>query len=272
MGSIPDDQQLTWRIKHAAKEVAVEFRLPWRLSNLQESGWDGVSQAKHSYDQRLGLPFPRYAWRYIYAATQGEGKRMRKKEDTEGAKLPPPSERCIREALENFSKELWIPLIAEFGREDLDLLRNYLDTNRVELARSPNWKKKYEGVLAHAIQRNIFLGLSVPNLQMTNVTGPMWAATWYQNSRAKNLEGAPRPSKRRSWMEMASDRAIAEALSQNGPKVDRRDVKKWLERIEREPFEEFDGDAYEYWLKMSDTKAYERHRERLRRAGEGDEE
>jgi len=163
--------------------------------------------------------------------------------------------RCPR----NLSKKQWIPLIAEFGREDLDLLRGYLDANSGELERKPDWEKKYKGVLAHAIERNIILMLSVPNLQVTDVTSPMWAVTWHQYSRAKVLEGAPRPSKRRSWMEMASKRAIAEALSQQGRKVDRRDVGKWFERMEREPLEEFDGDAYEYWLKMSDPKAYERH-------------
>ncbi len=197
---------------------------------------------------------------------------MRVGEDTENAKRMPPSEGSIRDALETISKKQWISLIAEFGREDLDLLRGYLDAYRGELERKPEWEKKYKGVLAHAIVRNIVLMLSVPNLQVTDVTGPMWAATWYQHSRAKALEGAPRPSKRRSWMEMASKRAIAEALSQQGRKVDRRDVANWFERTEREPFEEFDGDAYEYWLKMSDPKAYERHRERLRPAGEGDEE
>jgi len=145
-----------------------------------------------------------------------------------------------------------------------------LDANREELERSPNWKKKYEGVLAHAIKRNLVLLLSIPNLQVTDVTGPMWAATWRQHSRVKNLEGASRPSKRRSWMEMASDRAIAEALSQQGHKVDRRKVGNWLKRMKQEPLGEFDGNTYEYLLKMSNPKAYERHRERLRRVDEGD--
>ena len=69
---------------------------------------------------------------------------------------------------------------------------------------------------------------------------------------------------------MASDRAIAEALSQQGHKVDRRKVGNWLKRMKQEPLGEFDGNTYEYLLKMSNPKAYERHRERLRRVDEGD--
>ncbi|MCA1731474.1 MAG: hypothetical protein LC751_19365 [Actinobacteria bacterium] len=218
-----------------------------------------------------GLPFPQYAWRYIFDATQRGGKIMRAKEDAKSAKRTPSSEECIRDALETFSKKQWIPLIAEFEREDLDPLRDYLDANRAEFERGPSWKKKYEGVLARTIERNIVLVLGTPNLQVTYVTDPMWAATWHQHSRIKALEGAPRPSRRRSWMEMGSKRAIAESLSQQGHKVDRREVSKWFERMEREPFKEFDGDSYEYWLKISDPKAYERHRERLRRAGGRDE-
>ena len=270
MGSISDDQQLRQRIESAAIQVAIEFRIPWRLSELRERGRHGVSRARAVCDERLGLPFPQFAWRYICDTTRRGGELMRVEEDTESAKRTPPSEGCIRDALETLSKKQWIPLIAEFGREDLDLLRGYLDANRGELERKPDWEKKYKSILARAIERNIVLILSLPNLQVTDITGPMWAATWHQHSRAKALEGAPRPSKRRSWMEMASKRAIAEALSQQGRTVDRRDVGKWVEHIKLEPFEEFDGDAYEYWLKMSDFKAYERHRERLRQAGEGD--
>jgi hypothetical protein len=144
------------------------------------------------YDQRLGLPFPQYAWRYIWEAVKRRAELIWTEKYTESAKRTPP-EGHIRDALETFSKQEWILLLTYFGREDLDPLRHYLDASREELERIPNWKKKYEGVLAHAIKRNLALILSIPNLQVTNVTGPMWAATWRQHSRAKNLEGASRP-------------------------------------------------------------------------------
>lgn len=273
MGSIPDDKQLARRVEVAAKEIAVQFRLWWRLSDLRMHGWNGVREAKTKHDERLSTPFPRFALRYINEETRrGADKIMRTQKDTKPANRTPPSEERIRDALETFSILEWVPLIAEFGREDLDLLSHYLLTNRGELERSPDWEKKYKGLTAHAIQRNIDLLLSHPNLRVTNVTGPMWAEVWRQYSRAKNLEGAPRPSKRRSWMEMASARGVAEALSQHGHKVDRRKVEKWFERIDLEPFEEFAGTPYEYWLYISDPEAYKRHRERLRSAREGDEE
>lgn len=219
----------------------------------------------------MGTSFPRYALRYINEETRRGGKIVRAAEDAKTANKTPPSEERVRDAVEAFSILEWVPLIAEFGREDLDPLSGYLGTHRGELERSPHWEKKYKSLIAHTIQRYRELLLSHPNLQVTNVTGPMWAAVWHQVSRTKAREGAPRPSKRRSWMEMASDRAVAEALSQCGHKVDRRDVKKWRERRKQEPLEDFDGDAFEYWLKISDPQAYERHRERLRRAQEGDE-
>ena len=164
MGSKSNDKQLRERIENAAKQVAIEFWLPRRLSDLRKYGWHGVSWAKAKYDQSLGLPFPQYAWRYICDATWHGGKLVRAEEDAEGVKRTPPSEGRIRDALETFSKKQWIPLIAEFGRKDLDPLRDYLDVNRDELEQSPDWEKKYEGVLAHATKRNIVLMLSAPNL------------------------------------------------------------------------------------------------------------
>jgi hypothetical protein len=48
-------------------------------------------------------------------------------------------------------------------------------------------------------------------------------------------------------MEMGSDRAIAEALSNGFVQITPYQVKKWRERTEREPFEEFDGDREQFW-------------------------
>src|SRR5215204_2786353 len=141
MGSVPDYQEVTRRIEIVAKQVAIEFRLPWRLPDLRKHGWYGVSWANHTYDQRLCLPFPQYAWRYIRDAVRRRAELISTEEDTESAKKTPPPEGWVRDALETFSKKEWILLIKNFGREDLDPLRDYLDANREELERSPNWKR-----------------------------------------------------------------------------------------------------------------------------------
>ena len=96
-----------------------------------------------------------------------------------------------------------------------------------------------------ARERRMVLKLSHPKAKLIGITDPFWDAHWQEKSRAKNLEGEPRPSERRSWSEMASERAIAEALSKPGYTVTPYQVKKWRERMEQEPFEEFDGSAYE---------------------------
>jgi hypothetical protein len=66
---------------------------------------------------------------------------------------------------------------------------------------------------------------------------------------------------------MVSERAIAEALSDPGYTVTPYQVKKWRERMEREPFEQFDGGIDDYLLKIRDPAAYERLR-RQREQGE----
>ncbi len=92
MGSVPDYQEVTRRIEIVAKQVDIEFRLPWRLPDLRKHGRYGVRQAKDTYDQRLGLPFPRYAWRYIWEAVKRRAELIQTEEYTESAKRTPPPE------------------------------------------------------------------------------------------------------------------------------------------------------------------------------------
>ena len=118
-----------------------------------------------------------------------------------------------------------------------------------------------------ARERRMVLQLSHPKAKLIGITDPFWDAHWQEKSRARNLEGASRPSERRSWSEMASERAIAEALSEPGYTVTPYQVKRWRERMEQEPFEEFEGDIDDYLLKMRDPAAYERL-QRRREQGE----
>ncbi len=57
---------------------------------------------------------------------------------------------------------------------------------------------------------------------------------------------------------MASDRAVAEALSRFGAKVSPYEVRQWRNRMQEEPREEFDGTDFDYFLKISDPAMYER--------------
>ncbi len=192
---------------------------------------------------------------------------MRKQKAAQGGERLLPSDEQIKDALETFCVEEWKSLIEGFDYREALKLGNYIEAHRGELEQAPEWRK-YERVDVTARERRIVLALSHPKARLIGVTDPFWDAVWQEMSRIKNLEGAPRPSERRSWSEMTSERAIAEALSERGYTVTPYQVKKWRERMEREPFEEFDGDTEDYLLKMRDPAAYQRLRRRREQAEE----
>ena len=267
MGSIPPSEpskvgELRRRIdecapqlEDAAHQEAYELRLPWEFSRLRKAGERGVLEAlKERKGQVLGLPFPQAAYGEIKKATRTEAVRLQaQREDKDEASEP--SGENIWEALETFSKQEWRDLIAEFEEQDLYPLRSYLDTHRGEIERQLG-PIKFNAVYGSAVKRRLILFLSQPGVRMTPVTDPMWAAIWVQNSKQRKMEGVPRPSKRRSWEEMASYRGIAEALSQDGRKVTDKQIKTYLKRMKQVPIEKFDGSEYDYYAIIADTRAY----------------
>jgi hypothetical protein len=151
VNSIPEDEQLRIRIKDASHKVALQLRLPWGLSKLRERGRHGLAIARGKYNTRVGS-FSQFAWRYIGEATRRGGESMRAQEEAESEKRLPPSDERVREALEAFSVQEWTYFIAEFGKEDLNTLRAYLETHRDELERSFGWSK-CQSILAAAAER-----------------------------------------------------------------------------------------------------------------------
>jgi hypothetical protein len=265
VSSRPKKEQLEGWIEDAARRVAVDLGLPWKLRELREHGLRDVDKALRS-GQKSGLSFPQQIQRHINEEVRKGGKSMRGQEKAQGGKWRLPANERIKDALKTFSVEEWKGLIAEFGYKEARKLGSYLKAHREEHEYSPE-RKKYVSVDVFARERRMVLELSHPKAKLIGITDPYWDAHWQEKSRAKNQEGAPRPSERRSWSEMASERAIAEALSEPGYTVTPYQVKKWRERMEQEPFEEFDGDIDDYLLKMRDPDAYERLR-RQREQGE----
>ena len=266
MSSTPKDEQLEGWIEAAARRVACDLRLPWKLRELREHGRRGVAKAFKDPGRGSGLSFPQQIQRHISEEVRKGGKSMRGQEEAQGGKRQLPTAERIKDALKTFSVEEWKDLIAEFEYKEVRKLGSYFKTPREEHEHGPE-RKKYERVDIFARERRMVLELSHPKAKLIGITDPFWDAHWQEKSRAKNLEGAPRPSERRSWSEMASERAIAEALSEQGYTVTPYQVKKRRERMEQEPFEEFEGDIDDYLLKMRDPAAYERLR-RQREQGE----
>jgi len=186
---------------------------------------------------------------------------MRAQAQAQGGKRQLPTDERIKDALKTFSVEEWKDFIAEFEYKEVRKLGSFLKAHREEHEHASE-RKKYESVDIFARERRMVLQLSHPKAKLIAITDPFWDAHWQEKSRTKNLEGAPRPSERRSWSEMASERAIAEALSGPGYTVTPYQVKRWRERMEQEPFEEFEGAVDDYLLKMRDPAAYERLRHR----------
>ena len=261
MGSIPKKEHRRDWIEDAARRVACDLQLPWKVRELREHAQRGVAKALRDPGRESGSSFSQRIRRHISEETRKGGKSMRDREEAQGGKRPLPTDERIKDALEIFSVEEWKGLIAEFGYKEARKLGFYLKAHREEHEHSPE-RKKYRSVDIFARERRMVLELGHPKAKLIGITDPFWDAHWQEKSRAKNLEGAPRRSERRSWPEMASERAIAEALNEPGYTVTAYQVKKWRERMAVEPFEEFDGDIDDYLLKMRDPAAYERLRRR----------
>jgi hypothetical protein len=251
------------------RRVAGELRLPFGLEALRKHAERGVANARQTYDAKSGQEsWLQYVRRHIYVALAQGGL----EEEARAGERSVPKGEHIREALAAFSEPKippknwewnWEHLLKGCGYEEVKALGDYLDANKNELERSLG-KRALQHIEVCARERRISLKLrnSLP-ADWVNPMGPQWAEDWRQHSRAKNLQRAPRPTTRRSWMEMVSDRAIAEALSQDGlAEVTPYQVKKWRERMEREPYEEFDGDPAEYRLKILDPTEYEEYKRR----------
>lgn len=247
-------KQCSPQIFGAARRVARERGLPWELAKLREHGFVGARRASEDYSSStLGLPFPQFAWKYIYqAADQAAGiiLAQRDAEDTEGRS---PSEERIEEALKFFTEDDWKHLIAKFEYRDLDPLRSYLgDADRLE-----NLARTFPGPIIRAVFNSVSARYIILALEgarsFVNVSDPAWAAHMRDKARKHNLRGDPSPFKNITWAEFGQYRNIARSLG-----VTDKRVAKWFERMARVPIDKFDGDPYDYFFWVANPDAYAR--------------
>jgi hypothetical protein len=226
MNSIPNDKHSrareigeAWRVKdwtrvdelfaeyirHVARQCACDFCLPWKLGELRELGKYGIISAiKEQRDTELGVPLERYVEGCIDREIRTGAEAILNSKIAGKDSLPP--EETIGEAYRTFSKDEWDRLIARCNKDDLKILLCYLNTNKEALTQNSeeDWPK-YSRVYAAAAKRSMILRFSQGRWVATPISDPVWATVWRERSRKRTRQGLPRPSQRRSWMEMASD-------------------------------------------------------------------
>jgi hypothetical protein len=248
-------------IGRAARKAACDFCLPWKLARLRELGKHGIlSAVKEQRYTALGVPLKRYVEGCIDREIRTGAVAILKRK-MEGIDCLPPEE-SIGEAYETFSNDEWERLIARCNKEDLKALLSYLKTNKEDLTQNPeeDWPK-YSSVYAAAAKRSMILTFSKGEWVTTPISDPLWAAVWRERSRKRTRQGLPRPSQRRSWREMDSDRAVAEALGYD-PENTHKQVASWRKRMKEVPFEryveKFGGNWSDYLTWVRSPRLYKK--------------
>ncbi len=265
----PNSQQrkielLRREIEAAAKAVAVDHRRPWELLALRERARQHISQpgaleAWKDHDQSLGLSFPHQ--QYIRKALFR----------CEVSTPSPPSAETVGKVYAAFSSDEWKYLVADLDWSALEPLVSYLQTNEDALTQNQETRIKYGYVFDAAVRRRLTLKLSQGKWEITRISDPLWAAVWWERSRRRARQCLQRPSKRRSGMEMASDRAVAEALGYD-PENRHKQVASWRKRMKEVHFEryveKFGGNCSDYLLWVRNPRLHQKI-QRLRKHREG---
>ena len=124
MSSIPKKEQLEGWIEDAARGVAFDLGLPWKLRELREHGLRGVDKALRA-GRKSGLSFPQQIQRHITEEVRKGGKSMRAQEQAQGGEWQLRTDERIKDALKTFSVEEWKDLIAEFSYKEVRKLGSY---------------------------------------------------------------------------------------------------------------------------------------------------
>lgn len=212
----------------------------------------------------MALRFPHQAYISKELSRYATALRKRKEEDTQPlppTELSPALEKSVSAAYNAYSKDEWKRIIPKLNHADLRPLLLYLRDNKDQLTRAQveqndiaetergdlsqrvseraaeAWAK-YGAVFDAAARRSMILLFSQGKWEATPISDPLWVAVWWEMSRKRTRELWPRPSKRRSWMEMASDRAVAESLGYD-PDTMHGEVAKWRKRMKEVSLEQF---------------------------------
>ena len=252
-------------IEATARKVAVEFRIPWTLSELRKCGQISVYKLRNQLTkwERLGIPLSKPAPNFIARAVRKCGESIRDQSQSGDEEREPPSPECIQHALETFDKEEWDHFIRGFYREDLKLF-SHLDDHRNGLKQHIG-APKFNGIYGAAVLRGMSLFFRHPEkIEVLHIWAPLRALRLWQESRALNRRGLSSSGQRRTTAEMGGARGIASQLTLEaktaGLKLYDKKVTKWLNSFEEEPFDNFEGNLSEYVLKKCYPKAYKRMR------------
>jgi hypothetical protein len=191
-----------------------------------------VFEAWRDHARSSGFKFPHQA--YIRKELLKWGKER---------SASPPSAESLREAYEAYSKDEWTNnLIPYLDRANLRPFLLYLQANKGELTQG-------RGAWAN----------NKASLNIAEIEGE-----------EEVTQRLPRPSKRRSWMEMAGGRAVAESLGYD-PDTMHGQVAKWRKRMNDVPFEKFvekfGGDWTDYLTWVCNPPLHRKIQSRHKRRG-----
>jgi hypothetical protein len=245
MRSIPP-KQLPEIARDVADAVAFESGRPWRVEDLRKKALEACRTAESSA-ARLGLPDERAS-----ELQRGLISKQVMKAATEMDALPPnqekPTPEQIETALEAFSIERWITLIDGLDQTSTAALLAHIRREPDEL------KQRFGARNVGRIERRTRMRdtehwLRENRDKLVPISDPFWAGYWREQARQANRVGEGHTATGQSIAELSSDISIARRLTKRDEqtgremKVDDREVKRWLEQMERLPFEQYAADV-----------------------------
>jgi hypothetical protein len=246
MGSIPPKKP-SEIARDVADDVAFDSGRLWRLEDLRKKARESC-QTVESSAASLGLPDEGAS-----ALQRGLISKQVMKTAKGMDALPPnqekPTPEQIETALEAFSIERWITLIDGLDQTGTAAFLAHIRRESDELKQRFG-ARKVGRIEERAIMRDIDHWLRDNRDKLVPISDPYWAGSWREQARhANRIVGKGHTATGRSIAELSSDSSIARRLTKRDEqtgremKVDDREVKRWRERMERLPFEQYAADV-----------------------------
>jgi hypothetical protein len=245
MGSTPPKKP-SEIARDVADAVAFDSGRPWRVEDLRKKTRDSWRTAE-SNTASLGLPDERAS-----ALQRGLISEQVMKAAKGMDALPPhqekPTPEQIETALEAFSIERWITLIDGLDQTGTAALLAHIRREPDELKQRFG-ARKVRRIVERAIMRDTDHWLRENRDKLVPISDPFWAGYWPEQARQANRVGEGHTATGRSLVELSSDSSIARRLTKRDEqtgremKVDDREVKRWRERMESLPFEQYAADV-----------------------------
>jgi hypothetical protein len=244
MGSIPPKKP-SEIARAVADAVAFESGRPWRVEDLRKKALE-VCRTAESSTASLGLPdeqasalMRRLIYKQVFKAAKGMDA------------LPPgqekPAPERIEAAIGTFTVEQWRILLEGFGQVDVEALLSFIQD--ADGLKQRLGARKVGCIEERAYMRDTNLWLERDRSKLVAITDPYWASEWREQASQANRVGKGHTATGRSIAELSSDSSIARRLTKideqtsREMKVDDREVKRWLEQMERLPFEQYAADV-----------------------------